>query len=380
MPFMKNFCKSVLDFVKKQVVLVTAWILAIVSSLIMKPGLKDLVSFIDWRSLGILLSLMAVVQGFALNGFFQKVSVRITSSVNKVWQLVLALVLMCFFFSMAITNDVSLITFVPLTIMILDTAGLQDILILTVVLETIAANTGSMLTPIGNPQNLYLYNLMGLSPVAFIKIMLPYSVCSLVLLLVSVVFVRGRGEKVKVNASVKKELPVNKSRIIVFALLGILCLLSVFKVLPYYVSLAVVVIVLLFMERRALKNVDYILLLTFIGFFIFTGNMRNNPVVSSALSSIVSGREVIVGALVSQVISNVPAALLLSGFASSLEGLTVGVNIGGLGTLIASMASLISFRFYAATRNSRGGRYMAVFTAFNVLYLVILYCLYILIR
>jgi len=376
---MNKFCKSIADFVKKQVVLVIAWILAIISTIIIRPSFNQIAAAIDWRSLSILWSLMAVVQSFALNGFFHKVSVKVVSSVKKVWQLVISLVVMCFFFSMLITNDVALITFVPLTILILNTAGLSNLMITTIVLETLAANLGSMLTPIGNPQNLYLYNLMGCGVGSFIKIMLPYSLASLVLLIASILFIKGKKDDVKTLEIEEDDTSLNKIKMSVFGLLGAAALLTVFNVIPYYICLAIVLVVLIFVERKALLKVDYTLLLTFIGFFIFTGNLSHNQKISDLLSSLVAGKEVITGALVSQVISNVPCALLLSGFASSLKDLTIGVNLGGLGTLIASMASLISYKLYAVQDNAKSGKYMAVFTLYNVAYLVILFVFHLLI-
>jgi len=376
---MNTLCKSIVEFIKKQVVLVIAWVLAIISTIVIRPSFNQLGAAIDWRSLSILWSLMAVVQSFALNGFFHKVSVKVVSSVKKVWQLIISLVVMCFFFSMLITNDVALITFVPLTILILNTAGLSNLMIITIVLETLAANLGSMLTPIGNPQNLYLYNLMGCGVGAFIKIMLPYSLLSLALLIVSILFIKGKKDSIKALEIEEDDSKTNVAKVAIFSVLGACALLTVFNVIPYYITLAIVFVVLIFVERTALKKVDYTLLLTFIGFFIFTGNLSHNESISSLLSNLVAGKEVVTGALVSQVISNVPCALLLSGFASSLKDLTIGVNLGGLGTLIASMASLISYKLYAAEKDSNSGKYMAVFTLFNVAYLIILFVFYLII-
>lgn len=377
---------KIIEFIKKQVILVVAWVLAVISTIIIKPSAKQILDAIDWRSLSILWVLMAVVQCFAINGMFRKISVKIVGSVKKVWQLVLSLVVMCFMFSMVITNDVALITFVPLTILILETAGLNRIMIVTVVLETLAANLGSMLTPIGNPQNLYLYNLMGCGVGEFVKIMLPYSVVSLILLVLSIVFVKGRKNDVKMaglandDSSAEAGVSCSKGKLILFCVLGVLALLTVFNAIPFYITLGIVLAVLIFAERKAIKQIDYILLLTFIGFFIFTGNLSHNQQISSFLSSLVAGKEVVTGALVSQVISNVPCALLLSGFASSLKDLTIGVNLGGLGTLIASMASLISYKLYTQQKDAKTGKYVAVFTLFNAAYLVILFAFYMMLR
>ena len=382
---MKNLVSKILDFARNQIVLLVSWVLAAVSSAVIKPGINDVISFIDFRSLAILFCLMAVVQCFALNGFFNVISVKIVSSVKRVWQLVLSLVVLCFFFSMLITNDVALITFVPLTIMILNTAGLDNLMITVIVLETIAANTGSMLTPIGNPQNLYLYNLMQCDVLSFIKIMMPYSIMSLVLLVVSIMFIKDKNKKITIRQDLyvsdgkKVVIILNRHKIIFFALLGIIALLSVFKVIPYYISLVLVIAGVIFSEKKALKSVDYTLLLTFIGFFIFTGNLGSSERISSFISHVCYGNEVLCGCLLSQVISNVPCTLLLSSFTSNLDRLTVGVNIGGLGSIIASMASLISYKLYIRQKDAKGGLYMLVFTVFNVSYLVILYSLYLII-
>lgn len=374
-----DFMSRIFGFIKKQMVLCIAWILAIVSSVIVRPSISNLRECIDVRSLAILFSLMAVVQCFALNGMFQKISSRIVGLVHKKWMLILSLVVICFVFSMFITNDVALITFVPLTIMILNTAGFAEDMILTIVLETIAANTGSMLTPIGNPQNLYLYNLMHAGVGEFILIMLPYSLASLVLLCLSIFFVHDKKASIDNVSSESKAdgIVINRAKLVVFSVLAVLCLLTVFNAVPFYVTLGIVAVVVFIVERRALKTVDYFLLLTFIGFFIFTGNLARFDEIKALLESLVTKREVLCGVVSSQLISNVPAALLLSNFTDNIRDLVIGVNLGGMGTLIASMASLISYKLYAATADSKSGRYMMCFTLFNVVYLVLLYGLYI---
>lgn len=373
--------KAVLNFLKKQVVLVVAWILAIISAFFVHPG-KEYLAYIDWRSLGILWSLMAVMAAFRINGVFEAIGKWLLGKVHKLWQLILVLVLLCFVLSMFVTNDVALITFVPFAILILEACGCQQFLIPVIVLQTIAANLGSMLTPIGNPQNLYLFGLGGFSLGSFIKLMLPYSTLSLVLLLVCVVLL-GKNQKGASFENSAESLNSNESNVsdnkglfvvkmIVFSALFLLSILTVLHVLPYYILVPVVFVLMLVFERTSIAKADYSLLLTFIGFFIFTGNIARIDFINQQLQNFVGGREVLFGIAASQVISNVPAALLLSGFSTSLSNLIVGVNLGGLGTLIASMASLISYKFYAASKESHTGKYMVVFTATNIIFLLIL--------
>ncbi len=276
---------------------------------------------------------------------------------------------------MIITNDVALITFVPFTIILMDMLG-EEIkrkwLIPVVVMQTIAANLGSMLTPIGNPQNLYLYGKAGLSLGKFVLLMLPYSLLSFSLLVVwSFLLCRGVTEKAEVSFSHVKQ-TTNIKKLLCYCALFILSLLAVSRVLEIYIPLAAVVIYLIIFDRPILLKVDYALLATFAGFFVFIGNMGRTEAFSQFLQNVISDHETITAALASQVISNVPAALLLSGFTDNFEALIIGTNIGGLGTLIASMASLISFKAIGREDRSLRYRYLVYFTAANLLFLALL--------
>lgn len=362
--------QKIIDFCKKEVVLVVATLLAIISAFIVPPS-AEYIDYIDWRVLGILLSLMTVMAGLQKNGLFDALGEALLRKTKKVWQLAFVLVALCFFLSMFITNDVALITFVPFAVLTLEKSNLERLLIPIVVLQTIAANLGSMLTPIGNPQNLYLYNLSGMSMGEFLMVMLPYTVLSFVLLVISMLLLKGKSEQVVALTSPKENLDIKK--ISIYLGLFVLAFLVVLKVLPYEAVLAIILIVVFVMERKVLKQVDYCLLLTFISFFIFTGNIGNIPVIKDTLQQLVEGREVLIGVLSSQVISNVPAALLLSGFTTDYKALLIGVNLGGLGTLIASMASLISYKILANKYNEKKGKYFLWFTIVNVIFLAILF-------
>lgn len=364
--------KAIIRFVKKETVFSIALLLAIGSMFIVPPS-AEYISYIDFRVLALLFSLMLIVAGLREQGIFRRLGERLTKNVNDSRILELILVLLPFFSSMVITNDVALITFVPFALALLKGAGLNNRIIRVVVLQTIAANLGSMLTPIGNPQNLYIYSASGMGMGDFLLKMLPFTVLSLVLLVALVLL--GKKNTINVSFDIPPE-PVNKVKLTVLCLLFVVCMGTVVRLIPWYVSLGVVLVVGLFLFRNLFKNVDYFLLGTFCGFFIFVGNMQQIPGVNDMLRSVLVGNEMPVSLLCSQVISNVPATMLLSGFTDNYGALLCGVNIGGLGTLIASLASLISYKFYAVTENSQKLKYTSVFTLYNLIFLAFLVALY----
>ncbi len=392
--------KKLFDFLKNEVVLVVAVLLAVVSMFIVTPD-AEYIEYIDFRTLGILFCLMAVMAGLQDVGVFREIAEALLSKVTKLWQIIMILVMLCFFFSMLITNDVALITFVPFTFIILGMLGEdaeKKLLIPVVVMQTIAANLGSMLTPIGNPQNLYLYGKAGMGIGEFVMILLPYSLISFVLLAGYCLYLGKRAMKDKgsqITASDtnlissaenenisamtgfsqltdKTQLKGGKGRWIGFVVLFLLCLLVVANVLDYRIVLVVTIVYLLVLERAMLPKIDYSLLLTFVGFFVFIGNMGRVPAFRELLQGIIEGNEVLTAVVASQVISNVPAALLLSGFTENVEALILGTNLGGLGTLIASMASLISYKYIVKENKCSKGAYFGFFTVANVVFLAVL--------
>ena len=367
--------EKIKSFCKKEPVLIISFLLAVISAFIVRPS-ADYLGYIDFRTLALLFCLMAVMAGLGRLGIFRILAGRLLKGVGSVRALTLVLSMLCFFSAMLITNDVALITFVPFTVEALKISGKKEKLIPIVVLETVAANLGSMLTPIGNPQNLYLFSAFEMQIGDFVSAVIPYTVLSLVLVAVFALF-SGR-EKTEASASNENAKP-DTVRTLVYAVLFVISLLTVFKVVPYPVTLAVTVAAVLVFDRKTLLRIDYSLLLTFVFLFVFIGNLGNIPPVSGFLRGIVSGNEVIAGVAASQVFSNVPAALLLSGFTDNAKDLLVGVNLGGLGTLIASMASLISFKL-TVKENIKAGKYLLVFTAVNVVFLVANIILWMIIR
>ena len=375
MEFWKNLCV----FIKKETVLTVAIVLAVISAVLVVPD-KEYAGYIDFRTLSILFCLMAVMAGLQKLGVFRKVAGMLLRHTHNTVQLVEVLVLLCFFFSMVITNDVSLITFVPFTFIVLRLSGedaVKKLAVPVIALQTIAANLGSMLTPIGNPQNLYLYGKAQMSAGAFILLMLPYSLVSLLLLVICAAVVAKRSkimvQSVKASLGDNAEAAERKNYLLpMYLLLFLLCLFTVARVIPYPVTLVIVAAAVLILDRSTITKVDYSLLLTFVGFFVFIGNMGRMPAFRDFLQGIIGGREVVTSVIASQVISNVPAALLLSGFTEDVQALIVGTNLGGLGTLIASMASLISYKQVAGQIPEEKKRYFGWFTVANVVFLAIL--------
>jgi len=365
---MKNLLSSLMAFIKKETVFTIATILAIISAFFVHPS-KEYIGYIDFRVLSILFCLMIIVAGLKEQWIFRRLAEKLTTLVQSSKGLEMILVLLCFFSSMVITNDVALITFVPFAMALMKGAGLENRIIRVITLETIAANLGSMLTPIGNPQNLYLYNLSGMSFGDFILHMLPLTAVSLLLLIVSVLI--GKKEDIVVSFE-KSDSQINKMKLTVIIVLFVICMGTVARFVPWQVSFACVLVTSLILFRNLFKDVDFFLLGTFTGFFIFIGNMQNIPSVSNMISHLITGKELAVSVISSQVISNVPASMLLAGFTDNYKALLYGVNIGGLGTLIASLASLISYKFYAVSKDSKKGQYLLTFSVWNVLFLVIL--------
>ncbi len=368
--------EKIIRFFKQETVLCAAFILAVVSMFFVHPDL-EYISYVDFRTLAILFCLMGVMSGLQKTGIFQWVAQALLSRVRKVWQLMVILVLLCFFSSMLVTNDVALITFVPFTFIVLNLIGSEckkQLIIPIVVLQTVAANLGSMLTPIGNPQNLYLYGKAGISLGSFILLMMPYTLASLVVTIIwCLVQAKAYNIPIEVSFTGETRLTGQAVKMTTYGVLFALNLLTVARVVPYSLTFGITFLVLLLMDRTTFSRVDYSLLLTFVGFFIFIGNMGRLPAFSHILQKIVSGNELLAGVAVSQIISNVPAALLLSGFTDNLNPLIVGVNIGGLGTLIASMASLISYKLIVREEGKIKGAYFRYFTLANICFLVILF-------
>ena len=354
-------------FFKREPVLVIAALAALVSCFFVPPDGAYL-GYLDLRTLALLYCLMTVVAGLRQAGFFECLAHTLCCRITSVRSMGILLVLLCFFSALLITNDVALLTFVPFAVVVLGMADRKKDLIYIVVLQTVAANLGSMLTPVGNPQNLYLYSCYDLRFTDFVQITFPIWLCSLVLV-TAACFALPREP---LSMFLGEEPTLEKRRFWTNIALFAVCLLVVLRVVPWPVMLMIVIAALLILDRKILIKADFMLLLTFAAFFIFSGNLARIPAVDAVLRRLLSGREYLTSLVTSQVISNVPAALLLSGFTEQYRALLLGVNIGGLGTPIASLASLISMKLYSHSDHAHTGRYLGIFTGINVLMLVIL--------
>ncbi len=373
---MRNRIKKILQ---QETVLTAAFVLAVVSALIVPPD-EAYLGYIDWNTLLLLFSLMAVMAGFQKLGIFKAVGRRLLSKTRDTRQLLLVLVFLPFFFSMLITNDVALITFVPFAIIVLRLSQQEKLLVPLVVLQTLAANLGSMLTPMGNPQNLYLYAKSGISLTAFLQLMLPYTIASGLCLSAGILMIKKEAlNPLALTAdSFSKESAQGEStlpKFICYSVGFLLCLLCVAKLLAPIIAAAIILFFLLLTDSALLKKIDYSLLGTFVCFFVFIGNMGRIEHFCTLLARLLTGHERIVAVLSSQIISNVPAALLLSGFTDKYPLLIVGTNLGGLGTLIASMASLISYKQVAREYPALKGKYFGSFTLANLVMLAVLLAL-----
>ena len=368
---MKQKIKKIGDFFKKDAVLSIALLLAVISAFFVKPGVEYF-SYIDYRVLVLLFALMLVVAGFKSLGVFRLLGEKLCRNVKSLRGLILVLTCLCFFSSMLITNDVALITFVPFTISVFAMVACEDKLIPVIVIETIAANLGSMLTPIGNPQNLLLFSAGEMSVGEFVLHMLPVTAMSFLLILVCILLLKNQSICIEIKVEETREPVTRRKEFWLYVFLFLVCLGNVFHLYSYWIVGAVVAGSVLIVNKKLFAEADYSLLLTFAGFFVFIGNMKQLDAINQWILGIITGNELMIGVFASQIISNVPAAMLLSGFTNDFKELLYGVNIGGLGTLIASMASLISYRFYGKEYPKCKQEYFKAFTIYNVILLVIL--------
>ncbi len=358
--------KMVLNYFRRETVLTVALIAALVSFMLVPPGAHTLAG-IDTTTLLMLFSLMTIVAGFRCMGAFDRLASAVTARIHTLRGLAMVLTAGCFLLAMVATNDVALITLIPFTLLLMRGAKMRC-LTLTVVLETIAANLGSMVTPIGNPQNLYLYSSGRLDALSFPALTWPYALAAFLLLMGCCLLIPKEGVAPALAAEGQR--PGRKLPL--YATLTALALLALIKVIPAWALAAAVAAAVFVIDRPTLRQVDYTLLATFVCFFVFVASVKACSPISAWLEGLMAASPLMTGLLASQMISNVPACLLLSPFTADAAALMLGVNIGGLGTLVASLASLISFRLYGAAEGAKKGLFMGVFTALNAAFLIIL--------
>ena len=356
------------SFIKKEAVFCISALCAVLTMFLVPPSLSY-VEYIDFRVLCLLFSLMAVVAGMKSVGAFRWLTYQLLSRIKSGRVLGVTLVMLPFFASMFITNDVALIVFVPFTLALLRELGCNKAVVSVIVLQTVAANLGSMATPVGNPQNLFLYSTYNLSISEFMSVVLPLTAVSFIALLI---FSFPVMPKILPQSEIKTEKISSNVQLSVYAALFALCLLTVLRVVPYQATTTVIIAAMLIVSRKLFKEIDYMLLLTFVCFFIISENLGQTEAVKTFLQSLLEKNALLTAVGTSQIISNVPAAVLLSGFTDNWQALLQGVNIGGLGTPVASLASLITLKLYMVSKDAKILKFLGVFTLANIIGLAIL--------
>ena len=357
----------VFTFVKKNIVFCVALLCALITCFLVPPN-KEYLSYLDFNTLSCLFMTLAVVCALRNIKFFTIVARRLVMISGTLRSLFLMLIIITFLGSMLIANDMALITFLPLGYFALSVTGKEKYMAYLFVLQNISANLGGMLTPFGNPQNLYLYSYFQIPTLEFCSMMAPPFLLAICLLFISCLFVP------KCSLSIDSKFPekLNGKKTVLYLALFALSLLVVFRILPFVLGLVIIFVVIFLVDREALLSVDYALLGTFFFFFIFAGNLSRLPAVNHFFSGLLSKDTLLVSVLSCQVISNVPSAILLSRFTTQVHPLLLGVNIGGAGTLIASLASLITFSEFRILYPGHSKQYFALFTFVNVVFLVIM--------
>jgi len=355
------------EFVKKNTVMVIALCAALITAVIVPPD-EEYLSYFDFKTLSCLFCVLAVVCALKNICFFYILAEKVVMLFKNTRMCILALVYITFVGSMLIANDMALLTFLPLGYFVLTTTKTEKYMAFTFIMQNIAANLGGMLTPFGNPQNLYLYTKFEIPNMQFMEIMLLPFIFSVTLITVCcIVFIKS--EPLTINNE-KATLPVGKT--VIYMLLFALSIAIVFRGIPYWIGLLVIPAFLLVLDRKALVMVDYPLLFTFVFFFIFSGNMSRIDFIQNFFSALLDKSTLLFSVLSCQFISNVPSAILLSQFTDNYRELLIGVNIGGVGTLISSLASLITFREYTSHNPEKTAKYVKEFSAFNFAFLILL--------
>lgn len=359
--------EKIFNFIKSEVVLTVASVLAIITMFFV-PIDKEYLNYFDYNTLICLFCMLAVVAGLKSTNVFELISRKLIGLFHTRRAVIYTLVFGTFFFDMIVANDMSLITFLPLTYIVLHSTKNDKYLAFTFIMQTIAANMGGMITPYGNPQNLYLYSYYNIGTTEFFSILFAQVITVAILLWICCAFVPN--EKLKLRKSSK--IIISKKTLIVYAILFVLVILSVFRIVPYLLTLAIVLITILIMDRKRFSQVDYALISTFCVFFVFSGNMARIPQIKEFISEIVVKNTLLAGIVSCQFISNVPTAIFLSKFTQNYRDLLISVNIGSLGILISSLASLITLKEFLKHQPKNFFKYLGMFTIFNTMFLIVL--------
>lgn len=361
-----NIMQKIIKFIKKEIVLSVAIVLTIITCFFV-PIDSQYINYFDYNTLICLFCMLVVVAGLKSTNIFELISRKLIGFFHNRRSVIMALVFGTFFFDMIVANDMSLITFLPLTYIVLHSTKNDKYLAFTFIMQTIAANMGGMITPYGNPQNLYLYSYYNIETTEFFSILLIQSICVAVLLFICCMFIKNE------PLELKKELNINiNKKIFVYVILFVTVILSIFRIIPYLLALIFVILIVLIIDRKRFKEVDYALILTFMIFFVFSGNIARVSVIKEFISKLVVNNTMLAGIVSCQFISNVPTAIFLSRFTINYRELLIAVNIGSLGILISSLASLITLKEFLKHQPKSFFKYLGLFTLFNTIFLVVL--------
>ena len=358
---------KIVNFIKKEVVLSVAIVLTIVTCFFVHVD-KEYLNYFDYGTLICLFCMLAVVAGLKSTNIFELISRKMIGLFHTRRTVIYSLVFGTFFFDMIVANDMSLITFLPLTYIVLHSTKNDKYLAFTFIMQTIAANMGGMITPYGNPQNLYLYSYYNIPTNEFFGILLIQAITVLALLYICCSFISNE----KLTLRKKSKIIIARNKLYVYAILFLFVILSIFRIIPYMITLVIVVTTMILADKKRFKDVDYALLATFFVFFIFSGNISRIPIIKEFIASIVSKNTLVAGIVSCQFISNVPTAIFLSKFTSNYTDLLVSVNIGSLGIIISSLASLITLKEFLKHQPKKIWKYLGMFTLFNTLFLIVL--------
>lgn len=359
--------RKFINFIKKEPVLFVASLLAIITCIIV-PIDKQYLTYFDYKTLSCLFCMLVVIACLKSTNVFELISKKLISLFHTRRTVIIALVFGTFFFDMIVANDMSLITFLPLTYIVLHSTNNDKYLAITFILQTIAANMGGMITPYGNPQNLYLYSYYNIPTGDFIMTLLMQSITVAIMLVIGCIFIKDEPLKLKQG----KILPVDRKRLTIYSVLFCMIILTIFRVIPYLITLPIVVITVFLVDKKCFKNVDYALLATFCVFFIFSGNIARMPGIKLFISKLILDNTLLAGIVSCQFISNVPTAIFLSKFTTNYSDLLVAVNIGSLGILISSLASLITLKEFLKHQPKNFWKYLGLYTLINTSFLIVL--------
>jgi Na+/H+ antiporter NhaD/arsenite permease-like protein len=354
---------KLLKSMTNNIVAVTAALAAVVTSLYCAPPVETILNYIDYKTIICLFCIMGVIEACKNIRLFRITAAYLLRKFSTARKMVFALVFITFFFSMFIANDMALLTFLPFTYMTLEKTNNIKLIGFTIIMQNIAANLGGLLTPFGNPQNLYLFAYYGIESVEFLTVMLPLFLFSIIILIVCCIFVKNTPLEYRIEDFGR----ISAKKAALYLAMFVFAILTVFRIADYIVCFIAITALLLIFDRKALLTIDYPLLLTFVSFFIFTGNIAGISGVNEFLSGIAAKSPFFTALLSCQLISNVPTAALFSKFVprADYKHLLWAVNIGGMGTIIASLASLISFKSFTKKYSGRGIKYLSAYTAIN---------------